>query len=652
MKNEELNEQKGTVTYQLPYQLPPLLAELQKMYQKIFKAAVLTSVVDFLALIICCFLGLALFSRNVIFGGVIILLFAIGSGAVGVMNVKQALKERKFIGKFNADPAFVSWKLLNTFTDDAESAAYFLSLQNLKRMNNAFGFLQSDNYVKKYKFIQAYVLENEEQLSTISSAYSEHTPVITTTPENISKLGNSFSYIPQNNYKWKLRIKLWSYIVLILSIVLVPVSISVNRMVNDPEYAAEAGDTLNKAFGKKEDIKLTAEEILKKYNQVIETETEDLNICQKFYFSDGGKKLINSQAVYLFINDKNNKALSIRTEDENYDGNIQTISVVVPRTDSNIPNESLAILMALSDDINLETALELCHNAKETNKYNYDKVQSICIQYSASDSDFEVWYMTLNGYYLTDLPDDENYVKTSVSSSKEESESSTEEISEENSEEVSEEEEEGPIYSDKMNVYNGTMYYTPVFAGKGINGFLDFSSVKSDYIALPQPDAYDNYGRQLNIDSFIVLGDTVYFADQSQGSDGAMPATLYKMNLNGSDIVKIADNVDIDFAYANGMICYFDYDVLYTNSTTVYLYDIASNKISSTSGNPYLNEANVLFTENNRITFDGGIYYMSYEYVSAGQRDYNIVFYRQDESTGTTQAVGYASTPQGGGGQS
>lgn len=169
---------------------------------------------------------------------------------------------------------------------------------------------------------------------------------------------------------------------------------------------------------------------------------------------------------------------------------------------------------------------------------------------------------------------------------------------------------------------------------------------------MPQPDAYDNYGRQLNIDSFIVLGDTVYFADQSQGSDGAMPATLYKMNLNGSDIVKIADNVDIDFAYANGMICYFDYDVLYTNSTTVYLYDIASNKISSTSGNPYLNEANVLFTENNRITFDGGIYYMSYEYVSAGQRDYNIVFYRQDESTGTTQAVGYASTPQGGGGQS
>ena len=195
-----------------------------------------------------------------------------------------------------------------------------------------------------------------------------------------------------------------------------------------------------------------------------------------------------------------------------------------------------------------------------------------------------------------------------------------------------------------MNMYDGKMYYTPVFAGKGINGYLNFSSVRSDYVALPQPSIYDNYGRQVNIDSFIVVDNIVYFADQSEGSIDPLPSTLYKMNLNGSNIVKIADNVDINFAYENGMICYFDYDAAYTNSTTIYLYDIKTNKISSTTGNPYLSDANVLFTDDNYITFDGATYYRNYEDVG----NYNIVFYRQDEATGNIQAVGYASTPQGG----
>ena len=149
MNNEELNEQKGTVTYQLPNQIPPLLAELQQMYRKIFKLAVLTVVVDFLALIICFFLSLALFSWEVIFGGIGIMLFAIGSGVVGIMNIKQVLKEREFIEQFNTDPALVSWKLLNTFADDIESANYFLSLHKLKMMKNVFGYLPGENNDKK-----------------------------------------------------------------------------------------------------------------------------------------------------------------------------------------------------------------------------------------------------------------------------------------------------------------------------------------------------------------------------------------------------------------------------------------------------------------------------------------------------------------------
>ena len=99
------------------------------------------------------------------------------------------------------------------------------------------------------------------------------------------------------------------------------------------------------------------------------------------------------------------------------------------------------------------------------------------------------------------------------------------------------------MYSQKIFYYNGTLYYSPKFNGKGDAGYLDLSELGDKYKALPLPDHFDSEGKQPDIDSFLIINDIVYFTDQEAGSISPLPAKLYKMNIDGSELSLIAEKV-------------------------------------------------------------------------------------------------------------
>ena len=105
------------------------------------------------------------------------------------------------------------------------------------------------------------------------------------------------------------------------------------------------------------------------------------------------------------------------------------------------------------------------------------------------------------------------------------------------------------LYSQKIFYYNGTLYYSPKFNGKGDAGYLDLSELGDKYKALPLPDHFDSEGKQPDIDSFLIINDIVYFTDQEAGSISPLPAKLYKMNIDGSELSLIAEKVDVGFYY-------------------------------------------------------------------------------------------------------
>lgn len=183
------------------------------------------------------------------------------------------------------------------------------------------------------------------------------------------------------------------------------------------------------------------------------------------------------------------------------------------------------------------------------------------------------------------------------------------------------------LYADKLFDYNGVTYYTPSFSGKGDTGNLDFSALGNKYKALTLPDMYDNYGRQVNIDSFIIVGDVVYFTDQEAGSVSPLPAKLYMMNLDGSACTLIAENVDVRFYCEDNNIyfasCY--------SSDDSYKYSISSGEKKYIGKRISLDNSDMIFYSNDRVEYNGGIYYKE-----------NLVYYREDKATGSVQVVGHS----------
>ena len=183
------------------------------------------------------------------------------------------------------------------------------------------------------------------------------------------------------------------------------------------------------------------------------------------------------------------------------------------------------------------------------------------------------------------------------------------------------------LYADKLFDYNGVTYYTPSFSGKGDTGNLDFSALRNKYKALTLPDMYDSYGRQVNIDSFIIVGDVVYFTDQEAGSVSPLPAKLYMMNLDGSACTLIAEDVDVRF-YCEGNIIYF---ASCYSSDDSYTYSISSGEKKYIGKRISLDNSDMIFYSNDRVEYNGGIYYKE-----------NLVYYREDKATGSVQVVGHS----------
>ena len=183
------------------------------------------------------------------------------------------------------------------------------------------------------------------------------------------------------------------------------------------------------------------------------------------------------------------------------------------------------------------------------------------------------------------------------------------------------------LYADKLFDYNGVTYYTPSFSGKGDTGNLDFSALGNKYKALTLPDMYDSYGRQVNIDSFIIVGDVVYFTDQEAGSVSPLPAKLYMMNLDGSACKLIAEDVDVRF-YCEGNIIYF---ASCYSSDDSYTYSISSGEKKYIGKRISLDNSDMIFYSNDRVEYNGGIYYKE-----------NLVYYREDKATGSVQVVGHS----------
>ena len=183
------------------------------------------------------------------------------------------------------------------------------------------------------------------------------------------------------------------------------------------------------------------------------------------------------------------------------------------------------------------------------------------------------------------------------------------------------------LYADKLFDYNGATYYTPSFSGKGDTGNLDFFALGNKYKALTLPDMYDSYGRQVNIDSFIIVGDVVYFTDQEAGSVSPLPAKLYMMNLDGSACKLIAEDVDVRF-YCEGNIIYF---ASCYSSDDSYTYSISSGEKKYIGKRISLDNSDMIFYSNDRVEYNGGIYYKE-----------NLVYYREDKATGSVQVVGHS----------
>jgi len=183
------------------------------------------------------------------------------------------------------------------------------------------------------------------------------------------------------------------------------------------------------------------------------------------------------------------------------------------------------------------------------------------------------------------------------------------------------------LYADKLFNYNGITYYTPAFSGKGDTGYLDFSALGATYRALTLPKQYDRYGRQIDIDSFIIVNDVVYFTDQSPGSISPLPSKLYKMNIDGSNCILIADDVDVRFYYSNQTV----YFAAYYSSDDSYTYSTLSGEKKYIGKRISLDNSDMILYGYDRVEYDGGIYYKE-----------NLVYYREDKATGNVQVIGHS----------
>lgn len=199
------------------------------------------------------------------------------------------------------------------------------------------------------------------------------------------------------------------------------------------------------------------------------------------------------------------------------------------------------------------------------------------------------------------------------------------------------------VYSDRLFYYNDKILYTSKIEGQTNFIHLFLSDLGNSYIALPLPDYSDaetqKYTREINIDSFLIVDDIVYFTDQEPGSAYTMPARLYKMKLDGSDVKPIVSNVDVGFCYKDGNIYFSSRYSLDRpdsgESGIIYAYNISTEQISKVDENISFDRSNSILSYNKEVEFHNGIYFIE-----------KTGCYRKDTLTGEIQLIGYR--PEGG----
>ena len=194
------------------------------------------------------------------------------------------------------------------------------------------------------------------------------------------------------------------------------------------------------------------------------------------------------------------------------------------------------------------------------------------------------------------------------------------------------------LYSDRLFYYNDKILYTSKIDGQTNAIHLFLSDLGNSYIALPLPDYSDaetqKYTREINIDSFLIVDDIVYFTDQEPGSAYTMPARLYKMKLDGSDVKPIVSNVDVGFCYKDGNIYFSSRYSLDRpdsgESGIIYAYNISTEQISKVDENISFDRSNSILSYNKEVEFHNGIYFIE-----------KTGCYRKDTLTGEIQLIGY-----------
>ena len=397
--------------------------------------------------------------------------------------------------------------------------------------------------------------------------------------------------------------------------------------------SSEPSITVSETDDNGDPLSFTAKEFIDKYN----TSAVKQGV-EQFDFTEAIKDDLidpNHQILaYELLNHNNDKFFSLYLEENSYESNVGIIYLAVNSTSSdytNIPPEMTNAIIAIFNDCSYTDAYHICQTAKEQGNTTDEKIPDVIIGFSSEYNDYEVWSILLpNQERLLTLID--NLYQDMADTSSVADTSSTAALP------------SGTIYSDRIQKYNGTVYYSSVFSAQGDSGFFDFSSTNSSYQKLPIPSD------SIQIDSFVIVNDTVFFADRQSGTGSYMPSALYQMNLDGTGLTKITDNVDINFKYENGTIklSVIDPGTGKPSINNHYVYDIADNRLTSESYYIDTERSNTILPykgTSSSSEFDGGTFYIGYEYVTVNNRQYNMVYYRQDTSTGQNNIVGYAFNP-------
>ena len=377
----------------------------------------------------------------------------------------------------------------------------------------------------------------------------------------------------------------------------------------------------------------TAEEFIDKYNELA-MDTDDK--ADTINLSDAKKEKDDDGTLYYMIKVNLQKSIFLTLDGNDYSGKISSvclISVIPDGDDSVYPYEVANTISVFVNNISFSDACSVCEKAMKNQEYTDSSIPGIVLRNrigTGETNNYDNWIVELTDSDSTAVQSDSNADESSqASETSPENEIFDNDYSSELEQLAGESSQAAPVklYADKLFDYNGVTYYTPSFSGKGDTGNLDFSALGNKYKALTLPDMYDSYGRQVNIDSFIIVGDVVYFTDQEAGSVSPLPAKLYMMNLDGSACTLIAEDVDVRF-YCEGNIIYFASCYSYDDS---YTYSISSGEKKYIGKRISLDNSDMIFYSNDRVEYNGGIYYKE-----------NLVYYREDKATGSVQVVGHS----------